>query len=60
MRGLGRHAYGFAQSRVRVYGFADIDAVSAHLYRQRHLADQVARVRADYAATNDAAICLVE
>ena len=60
MRGLGRHAYGFAQSRVRVYGFADIDAIRAHLYRQSHLADQITRVRADDAAADDATRGLVE
>ena len=41
-------------------GLADVDRVGAHLDRQRDLADQVAGVRADDAAADDAVRLVVE
>jgi hypothetical protein len=40
MRHLGRHAYALAQRGVRVYGFADVHRVGAHLYGQRRWTNQ--------------------
>ena len=39
---------------MRVDRLADVDRVGAHFDRQRDFADQVARVRADDAAADDA------
>ena len=57
---FGREADRLAQRRVRVDGAADVDRVGAHLDRQRDLADQVAGVRADDAAADDAVRLRVE
>ena len=54
VRDLGRHADALAQRRVRMDRLADVDRVGAHLDRQRDLADQVAGMRADDAAADDA------
>ena len=56
MRHLGRHAYALAQRGVRVYGFADVHRVGAHLYGQSDFANQVAGVGADNAATQNLAV----
>jgi len=56
MRHLRRHADALAQRGVRVDGLADVVRVAAHLDRQRDLADHVAGVGTDDAATQDAAM----
>ena len=56
MRHLGRHAYALAQRRVRVYGFADVHCVCAHLYGQSDFANQVACVGSEDAAAQDLAL----
>jgi hypothetical protein len=43
---------------VRVDGLADVHGVGAHLDGQGDLADHVARVRADHAAAQDAAVAV--
>ncbi len=58
MRHLGRHANAFAQRGVRVDGLADVHGVGAHLDGQGHLANHVARVRADDAAAQDLAVAM--
>ena len=58
VRHLGRHAYALAQRGVRVYGFADVHRVGAHLYGQRNFAQHVARVGADDAAALDLAVAM--
>ena len=50
-----RHGEGLGQRRVRVDGQADVLGVGAHLDRQRRLGDEVARVRPDDAAADEAA-----
>ena len=47
---LSRHADTFAQRRVRVNGFADIDCVCTHFNGQGNLANHVSCVGADHAA----------
>ena len=39
---------------------ADVDGVGAHLDREHDLADQIAGVRSDDTATDDAMRCVVE
>ena len=58
MRNLGRHADGFSKRRVRVDGLANVHRVGAHLDGQGHLADHVARMRADHAAAQDTAVAV--
>ena len=57
VRHLGGHADAFAQRRVRVDGLADVHVVRPHLDGQRDLANHVAGMGADNAATEDA-MCL--
>ena len=49
MRHLSRHADAFTQRWMRMDGFADIDGICTHLYRQSYLANHVDRMRADHA-----------
>ena len=58
MRYFRCHANALAQRRVRVNGLADVDGVSAHLDGQGHLANHVARVRADHAAAENLAVAV--
>ena len=58
MRHFGSHANRFPERGVRMNRLADIDRVGAHLDRQRHLADHVASVRADHAATQDLPVAM--
>ena len=58
MRHFRRHADAFAQRRMRVNGFANIDCVRAHFNGQRNLADHVARVGADHAAAKNLAVAV--
>ena len=58
MRHLRRHAYAFAQRRMRMDGLADVYRISAHLDGQRNLANHVARMRADHAAAQDLAVAV--
>ena len=50
---LGGEPDRFGERRVRMDRAADVDRVRAHLDRERDLADQIARVRADDAAADD-------
>lgn len=56
MRHLSGHANALAQGRVRVNGLANIYRVGAHLAGQGNLADHVACVRTDDAATQNLAV----
>ena len=47
MRHFCRHAYALAQRGVRVYGFANVHRVCAHLDGQRDFAQHVACIRCD-------------
>jgi hypothetical protein len=58
MRHFRRHAYALAQRRVRMYGFANVHRVCAHLDGQRDFANQVARVGADDAAAQNLAVAM--
>ena len=58
MRDFSRHADGFAQRRVWVNRLADVDRVGAHLDRQGHFADHVARVGADHATAQNLAVAV--
>ena len=58
MRNLRRHAHALAQGRVRMDGLADVHRVGAHFNGQRNLANHVAGVRADNAATEDLAVAM--
>jgi hypothetical protein len=57
---FGRHADGFRERRVRVNGLADVDGIAPHLDCEAHFADQIARMRADDSAAEEAMIALVE
>src|SRR6516165_545554 len=52
--GLGRERYRLRERGMRMDRQADVRAVGSHLDRERHLAHQVARVRADDAASEQA------
>ena len=54
------HPHRFTQCRMWVNGLADIDCVCAHFDREAHLANQVARMRANDAAAYDAMRFIVE
>ena len=56
MRHLGRHTNALAQRGVRVYGFADVHRVGAHLDGQSDFAQHVALIGADDAAARDLAV----
>ena len=58
MRHFCRHANALAQSGMRVNRLADVDGISAHLYRQCNLANHVAGVRADDAAAQNLAVAM--
>ena len=58
MRHFRRHADALAQRGVRVDGFADVDCVGTHFDGQRNLADHVASVCADDAATQNLAVAM--
>src|SRR5690554_991651 len=57
---FSRHADGFAQRRMRMDGLADVRRVGAHFDREADLADQIAGMRADNGAADDALRFLVE
>ena len=58
MRHFRRHADALAQRGVGVDGFADVHCVCAHLNRQSNLANHVACVCADNAATQNLAVTM--
>ena len=58
MRHFRRHPYGLTQRRVRVNRLTNIHRISAHLYRQCNLANHVACMRADDAATQNLAVAV--
>src|SRR5262249_40218994 len=51
---LSGHADRFAQSRMRMDPLTDVHRTAAHLDREADLADEIARMRADDAAADDA------
>ena len=58
MRHLCCHSNAFAQRGVGVDGFSDVHRVSAHFDGQRDFTDHVARMGADNAATQNAAVAV--
>ena len=58
MRYLGRHANALAQRRVRVNRLVNIHRVRAHLDGQGNLADHVAGVGANHAASQNLAVAM--
>ena len=56
MRHLSCHTNTFAQRWVRVNRLADIDSVCTHFNGQCNLANHVASVRANHAATQNFAV----
>ena len=46
-----------AECRMRMNRLADVDRIGAHFHREREFADQVAGMRADDAAADDAMRC---
>src|SRR5688572_9943 len=51
---FSRHSDRLAQRRMRMNRLADVDRVGPHFNCERNLTDQIASVRADNAATDDA------
>jgi hypothetical protein len=60
LEGLGCHADGLGERRVRVDGEANILGVGAHLDRQRGLGNEVACVGPDNSAADDPVGIFVE
>ena len=58
VRHFRRHADRFPQCGMRVNGFADVDGICAHLYRQGHLTNHVTGVGADHAAAQNLAVAV--
>ena len=58
MRHFHRHPDAFASRGMRVDVPADVHRVGAHLHGKSHLADHVARVRADHAAAQHLAVAM--
>ena len=58
LRHFRRHTDALAQGWMRVDRLADVHRIRTHLDRQRHLADHVARVRADHTAAQDLAVAM--
>ena len=58
MRHLCCHANAFAQSRVWVNGFANVDGICAHLDGQSNFPNHVTRMRAHHAAAQDLAVAM--
>ena len=56
MRHLRRHADRFPKSWMRMNRLTDVHGVCTHLDSQRNLANHVARMRADHAASQDLAV----
>ena len=58
MRHFRSHANAFTQRRMRMDGFADIDGISTHLYRQGDLTNHVTSMGADHATAQDFAVAV--
>ena len=58
MRHFRCHPNAFAQCRMRVNRLANVHGIRTHLNRQRNLANHVARVRTNHAATENLAVAV--